>query len=442
MKGYILNDTKTFSILTLGCRVNQYESDCITEHLIDAGMTKTDFGNECDVAIVNTCTVTAESDRKSRQMIRRAVSCAKKVIVTGCYAETGRSTVEKIDGVSFITGNGRKSEVLNAALLLAEGKDVAPIFPDVATSPFDVMVNTVPQRTRSYIKIEDGCDSRCAYCIIPKARGHVRSKPSDVIRTEAEALFAAGCREVILTGIETAAYGRDFEREPYYGHSLAQVIRDTAAIGYERIGLGSLDPSVMNESFVNDIADIHALMPHFHLSVQSGCTSVLARMRRRYNTAMLEVNIARLKSAIPDVTLSADIIVGFPGETEEEFLETVSFIKSVRFLHLHIFPYSVRQGTEAAIMKDQLPQSVKSERLHKLSAIQAEIKKKLLTEYVSAHVSEPVTVLVEEMKGGKLFGHSEHFAEVSFSGDECLIGKAVKVRLVSTDGELCCGEIC
>lgn len=432
-------ETKTFSVLTLGCRVNQYESDCLAEALTSEGLKKVDFGEKCDVAIVNTCTVTAESDRKSRQMIRRAVSSANNIIVTGCYAETGRTAVEAMNNVTYVTGNGKKSAVCKAALSLIKGEKVIPEFPDVSTCPYDVMISTVPQRTRSYIKIEDGCDSRCAYCIIPKARGSVRSKEKELIIKEAKALYDAGCREVILTGIETAAYGKDFGKQPYYGHALAEVIRAVADIGYERIGLGSLDPSVMNEAFVNTIAQIPSLMPHFHLSVQSGCSSVLARMRRRYNRAMLEENIARLRRWVPDVTLSADIIVGFPGETEEEFSETLAFVERIKFLHLHIFPYSVREGTEAAQMKGQLPGNVKSERLHRLSASQAIIKKELLDSYVEAHRDLPVCVLVEEVKNGKLFGHSEHYAEVMFEGLECLVGSSVPVKLISTDGELCFG---
>ena len=434
-------ERKTFSVLTLGCRVNQYESDCITEALTAAGLQKVDFGKECDVAVVNTCTVTAESDRKSRQMIRRTVPCAKAVIVTGCYAETGRKAAQTIDGVTYITGNGKKSEICRIAVKLANGEAAEPDFPDVASCPYDAMICTTPQRTRSYIKIEDGCDSHCAYCIIPKARGGVRSKPAELIEYEARSLYRAGCREIILTGIETAAYGKDFGHQPYYGYALAKVIRTAADIGYARIGLGSLDPSVMSDSFVGAIAEIPSLMPHFHLSVQSGCSSVLARMRRRYSREMLEENIARLKAAIPEVTLSADVIVGFPGETEEEFCETLDFIKSVRFLHLHIFPYSVREGTEAAKMKDQLPASIKSRRLHRLSAAQAEIKRKLLREYIESHSEKPVYVLAEEMKLGKLYGHSEHFAEVVFDGDEGLTGDIIKVKLTSTDGELCFGEM-
>ena len=436
-------NNKTFSILTLGCRVNQYEADCISEVLLERGFEQVPFGTGADIAIVNTCTVTSESDRKSRQMIRRAVSASNggHVIVTGCFAETGRSTVDSISGVSYITGNGKKSEIPNVIDKLMAGQTVPSDNTDISEAAFDVMSLKTPQRTRSYIKIEDGCDSKCAYCIIPKARGSVRSKPYDVIIEEGRALYEAGCREVILTGIETAAYGKDFAKEPFYGYSLAKVINGIADIGYERIGLGSLDPTVMNDGFVSAISNIPSLMPHFHLSVQSGCTTVLNRMRRRYNAKMLEECIGRLKAAIPDVTLSADIITGFPGETDEEFAETLEFIRKTEFLHLHIFPYSIREGTAAATMKDQIPGDVKSARLHTLYEEQEKIKKALCEAYVASHKASPVSVLVEKVTEGIAYGHSEHFAEIEFSGSECLVGKTVKVVLTDTDGEICKGNI-
>lgn len=436
-------NNKTFSILTLGCRVNQYEADYISEILIERGFVQVPFGTAADVSVVNTCTVTSESDRKSRQMIRRAVSASNggHVIVTGCFAETGRDAALNIEGVSYITGNGKKSEIPNVIDRLLSGESVAHDNTDIKETPFDLMKLKTPQRTRSYIKIEDGCDSHCAYCIIPKARGHVRSKPYDVIMEEGRALYEAGCREVILTGIETAAYGRDFAKEPFYGYSLSKVIEGISEIGYERIGLGSLDPTVMNEGFVSAISKIPALMPHFHLSVQSGCTTVLNRMRRRYNIKMLEECINRLKSAIPNVTLSADIITGFPGETDAEFAETLDFIQKTEFLHLHIFPYSIREGTPAAAMSDQVPGDVKSSRLHVLSEEQAKIKKALCESYVTSHKAHPVSVLVEKAENGIAYGHSEHFAEIEFPGDECLVGKAVKVILSETDGTVCKGSI-
>lgn len=432
-----MNNTKSFSILTLGCRVNQYESDCICEALRAAGMCRVEFGEECDISIVNTCTVTAESDRKSRQMIRRAVAAARRVIVTGCYAETAREEMLESYGVAYVTGNSKKSDIAAVALSLADGIDVPSPVLDIMHAPFDELELSVPQRTRSYIKIEDGCDSRCSYCIIPHARGPVRSKPIELVEHEAAALFAAGCREVILTGIETAAYGRDMGRAPYYGYALTEAIRRTAKVGYTRIGLGSLDPNVMNEGFVEAISHIPALLPHFHLSIQSGSSSVLARMRRRYNADGLRAGIERLRRAIPSVTLSADVIVGFPGESEAEFEETLRFAEEAKFLHLHIFPYSIRHGTEAAAMSGQLAAAEKSARAARLAESQAKAKAALMSAYVDAHRTAPVEVLVEERKGERLFGHSEHFAEVFLDGDDSLIERTVRVVLDGTDGDVC-----
>lgn len=433
---------KSFSVLTLGCRVNQYESDCIAEELQDAGMHRVEFGEMCDVVIVNTCTVTAESDRKSRQMIRRAKQSARHIIVTGCYTETARDRLADLEGISCIMGNGKKSEVALAALALVRGDEANPIRCSIDEAPFDITELATPQRTRSYIKIEDGCDSNCSYCIIPKARGHVRSKPIENVAHEAKSLYESGCREVILTGIETAAYGSDTARAPYYGAHLVTAIRRTAEAGYTRIGLGSLDPRVMNEAFVKEISAVPALLPHFHLSIQSGSSSVLARMKRPYNAKKLEEGIERLRNAIPEVTLSADIIVGFPGESEEEFSETVNFIERARFLHLHIFPYSERVGTEAARMSGKLSSAVKSERVGILSSHAAETKRDILEKYTEAHRTEPVRVLVEERKGKYLFGHSEHFAEIYFEGDDSIIEREVRLVLDSTDGNSCFGTLC
>ncbi len=432
----------TFSILTLGCRVNQYESDCIAEELKAAGLCRVEFGETCDIVIVNTCTVTAESDRKSRQMIRRAASSAPRVIVTGCYTETARESLSSLEGVTCITGNSKKSRVADTALSLLRGESVDTPTLDIEKADFDITELTAPQRTRSYIKIEDGCDSHCTYCIIPKARGHVRSKPLEVVAHEAASLYMSGCREVILTGIETAAYGSDMTRARYYGEHLVTAIRRTAEAGYTRIGLGSLDPRVMNEGFLAEIAEIPALLPHFHISIQSGSPTVLARMRRPYNTRQLEEGIARLREAVPDVTLSADIIVGFPGESEEEFLETLEFVERARLLHLHIFPYSDRAGTVASRMSGKLPGSVKSRRVAELTARGAAVKRDILTSYVRQHASDGVRVLVEERKGEYLFGHSEHFVELYFKGDDSLIETELELRLDSTDGDSCFGTIC
>ena len=464
--------TKTAALSTLGCRVNQYESDAIADGLTGRGFVIVPFGTPADVTILNTCTVTGESDRKSRQLIRRAVAASPgcPVIVTGCYSETGKDDVLRIDGVTYIKGNAKKSDIpgiaerlVSEALSFIDTDNVSRAaetivdVEDISASTYDRMTLTRASRARSYMKIEDGCDNRCAYCIIPAARGHVRSKERGDAVNEAKVLLSDGCREIILTGIEVASYGRDAgaEREEYMGASLASLIEDIAAVGFERISMGSLEPTVMSDKFVRRIAAIPSLLPHFHLSVQSGSSTVLARMRRRYNAAMLDECITRLKEAIPNVFLSADIITGFPGETEAEFAETVDFIRRTRFLHLHIFPYSERRGTEAAGMRDQIPVNLRNERLRILSAQQKKIKAELLREYVNAHRTSPVHVLVEEVKNGLVCGHSEHFVEVRFPVNtsetdtsaadisatvENVVGKIAEVILTDTDGESCTGR--
>ena len=368
---------------TLGCRVNQYESDAIAASLEADGFQIVSFGQEADVTIVNTCTVTAESDRKSRQHIRRAAAAnpGKPLIVTGCFAQVSPDAASAIYGVSAVIGNGNKAEIPALARRLIEGESVQNQVDDIDRAVYDGMTLTKPRRSRSYIKIQDGCENRCAYCIIPAARGKIRSKqPSDVL-TEAAALAQAGCHEIILTGIETAAYGRDSGG----AFNLAGLMKQLNDVpGIERIGLGSLEPNLMRERFLSEIAPLKAILPHFHISLQSGSSSVLKRMRRPYNAAQAMDFIRAVREYFPQAMLTADVIVGFPGETEAEFEETMAFCREAQFLHLHIFPYSIRRGTEAAGMPDQVPECVKKQRAADLAKQQAEIKRALLEKYVES----------------------------------------------------------
>jgi len=439
------------SFCTLGCRVNQYESDAIAEALIRHGFTVVPFGNPCDLTIVNTCTVTAESDRKSRQLIRRAASLGggNPVIVTGCFSQVTPDKVPLPDGVVLVCGNAEKDRIPALALGLIEKKNNGAdiLVSDILKAPYDTFTLASPQRTRSYVKIEDGCENRCSYCIIPKARGKVRSKAEDTVLREAESLVRAGSKEIIFTGIETASYGRDLHSGAPYGTHLAELLRKADSIpGIQRIGLGSLEPTVMSPAFTETVSGLRHILPHFHLSIQSGSTSVLNRMRRRYTADKALECISRLKDAMPGATFSADIIVGFPGETDAEFEETMEFCRMVGFLHLHIFPYSVREGTEAAGMSGQLPQNIKHERLKKLEALQADIKKNLLSDYVSAHctAAHPISVLAEKAEGGAVSGHSEHYAEIFCPippDTDIEPGTILSVILTETDGEFCRGVI-
>ena len=377
-------------------------------------------------------------------MIRRAAASAGMVVVAGCFSQIDPETASSMDKVVYVCGNDKKADLADCILSLLDGSYTGEVNCVSAPNQHSAVEMTVPQRmrTRSYIKIEDGCSNRCSYCIISAARGPVRSKNPDLVISEIKNLAVQGCREVILTGIETAAYGSDFSERRPYGHHLADLIEKVAEIdGIERIGLGSLDPTVMSAYFCEKAGAMKKLLPHFHLSIQSGCDRTLARMRRKYNRTMALDAVSRMRNALPDVTFSADIIVGFPGESDSDFADTEDFCRRVGFLHLHIFPYSKRAGTEAAVMTDQVPENVKKQRLAALEQDGSAFKKQLLEKYVSDHRDDPVYLLVEKCIDGYSSGHSEHFVEIKKVKCESGIGKIIPVYLESTDGDICTGYV-
>ncbi len=426
------------SILTLGCRVNQYESDFIMEELSKNGVEICHFDEKCDIYIINTCSVTAESDRKSRQLIRRCIkkNPEAKVVVTGCFSQINKDGASSIEGVDLVVGNNEKSKIAKLALDLYNQKQASFCGFDIYNGKFDTMSVGAPlTRTRAFVKIEDGCDSKCAYCIIPYARGSVRSNPPKNVISEVEKIASEGCCEVVLTGIETASYGKDLE-----GVSLASLLTEINKIdGISRIRLGSLDPYNLTKDFCKRIAGLEKMMPHFHISMQSGCTKTLNEMRRKYNIDMARERLEYLKASFDSLMLSADIIVGFPNETDEDFEKTYEFLKSQRFLHLHIFPYSKREGTPAATMKGQVPEEIKKARLHRLEEMQREIKAELLNEFLVSHTK--TEVLFETYDGENVVGHTPNFIEVKAKSEKSLSGKLVTVRLTHTDGEYLYGEI-
>ena len=433
------NNPMSVGIYTLGCKVNQYESEAIAEGLIKEGFSIADHGERCDVYIINTCTVTAESDRKARQFIRRAIKKNPDayVIVTGCMAQTAADDIKRIEGVDYVTGNTKKLSTVEAAVSFRERKmksSEPEIFcEDIFEAGFEDMSIERFDRTRAYVKIEDGCENRCTYCIIPSARGKVRSKkPEDVI-SEVKALAVGGCREVVLTGIETASYGKDLE-----GCNLADLLSEVDKIEeLDRVRLGSLDPSLMNEGFVARISALGSLTPHFHLSLQSGSDRVLALMKRKYNSKMAMAVIERIRAAIPDVQFTTDIIVGFPGETEADFLDTVDFVKRARFLSAHIFQYSRRKGTPAATMPDQVPEPVKADRSARLIALQRQITEDVL----ALEVGREYNVLFETQAKDYATGHTPSFIEVRVRSDRSLCGEIHRVRIVGVEGGACLGTI-
>ncbi len=431
-----IKKTPTFAALTLGCKVNQYETEAICEALEACGFVQRPSHEICDLYILNTCTVTAESDRKSRQMVRRLIQKNPEaaVIVTGCSAQAHAEAFAAIDGVCAVVGNRDKLRVAEIARGLVEtGKPESPVVevPSLEGASFEPMSITRFARARAYVKIQDGCESRCAYCAIPAARGPVRSKPMADVIAEVTALTENGCREIVLTGIETGAWGRDLDKLRL--QDLLMEIDKIPGIG--RIRLGSLDPTVMTQDFVDKIKDLSSLAPHFHLSMQSGCSATLARMKRKYNARQAEAAMARVRAAIPQVQFTTDMIVGFPGETDEEFAESADFARRAGFLHIHVFPYSKREGTPAATMKDQVPEAIKHERVNLLSRISEETCGAIL-DMALADTTRDFTILPETRGDGFVMGHTPDFLEVKVLTECPLPGGEVSVRPLHREGEI------
>ena len=415
----------TIGVYTLGCKVSQYESEAILEEAERRGFVKGD--KNCDVYVVNTCTVTAEGDRKCRQLIRRLKkqSPESKILVCGCYSQVSPDEIAKIDGVDYISGTADKLKIVDRAISLLKGEKIerVEVF-SLDGAEFEKMHICRAPRTRAYVKIEDGCENRCAYCKIPDARGHVRSKSIADTVAEVKVLASGGVKEVVLTGIETASFGRDS------GERLEDLLFEVEKIdGIERIRLGSLEPTLMRPAFIEKISKLKKLTPHFHLSMQSGCSKTLASMKRKYNAEMALDNIRAVRSAIDGVQFTTDFIVGFPGESDEDFETTVEFVKEARFLQTHIFQYSKRKGTIAAEMKNQVADDVKHERSKKLIAVCAEISKELLTEEIE---KRPVqSVLFEQYSKGFWCGHTASFIEIRVKYDGDLQGEFKDVKLES-----------
>ena len=435
------NKIYTAGILTLGCKVNQYESEAIAEALTAGGIKILSHTQICDVYVINTCTVTAESDRKACQFIRRAIqkNPLAYILVTGCLAEVDAMRISQIEGVDYICGNTNKLSICQKALdLISRGhKNPSPEISigDISSAPFEKMSITQFDRTRAYVKIEDGCESKCTYCIIPYARGKIRSKPMQDVIKEVEELTRGGCREVVLTGIETASYGKDLG-----DCDLASLLCEVDKIeGIGRVRLGSLDPSLITPSFVERIKDFRSLAPHFHLSLQSGSSRVLALMKRKYNADMAMRGIELLRQNIKNVKFTTDVIVGFPAESEEDFRQTLEFAKKAKFLMMHVFPYSKRKGTPASQMSGQIPSEIKKERARVLSSLAKEIRADILR---AAVTDTPLCeVLFETYSDGVAKGHTADFIEVAVRSDVPLHSEIHRVRLTSADEDICYGII-
>ena len=421
----------TVGIYTLGCKVAQYESEAVGEAFQRLGFKVLDFNEPCDAYVINTCTVTAESDRKSRQVIRRAIKKNPEAVVAvvGCYSERSADDVMKINGLSIVQGTDGKLGVVKRVLDVLQSKSEGGIFKAPLGEGFEKMEIHSNPRSRAYIKIEDGCNSKCSYCAIRLARGPVRSKlPEDAIR-EAEALSESGVNEIVLTGIETGAYGIDFD----FSYTLGDLIRELDERGaVKRIRLGSLAPELVGRDFSEKVKNVKVLAPHFHISMQSGSDSVLRLMKRKYNSKMALENIERLREAFPNAEFTADMMVGFPGETYEDFHKSLEFIKKVGFLDVHVFSYSRREGTEASEYENQVPEDEKQVRSRRMIDLKNEIRDGRLEKIIER--GEKISVIAETLlEDGLYSSHADNFAEIifkpKFSRD--LRGKLVTVLPMS-----------
>ncbi|HJG86552.1 tRNA (N(6)-L-threonylcarbamoyladenosine(37)-C(2))-methylthiotransferase MtaB [Pseudoflavonifractor capillosus] len=431
-----------YAIYTLGCKVNQYETQALETELLRRGHTLVPFGDEADAYIINTCTVTAVSDRKSRNAIRRAKkrNPAAVVAVCGCYAQTAPEDVAAL-GVDLVSGTGDRLGFLNeverlSGLVRAEAELAPEMLVDniMTHRSFEQLpAGGLEGRTRAMLKVEDGCVNFCTYCIIPYARGPVRSLPLPAAVAQAEKLARDGYREIVLTGIEISSWGHEFRD----GTGLIDLVEGVCRAAPElRVRLGSLEPRTITEDFCRRAAALPNLCPHFHLSMQSGCDGVLKRMNRKYDTARYYESVTLLRGFFDRPAITTDLIVGFPGETEEEFTATLEFVEKCAFSAMHIFPYSRRTGTPAAKMADQVPNAVKEERAARAGALAARLKAAYLEQWVGASLP----VLFEEEKEGLWRGHAPNYVEVMARG-EALHNVIRDVNITELHGDGLFGQV-
>ena len=429
---------KQISLYTLGCKVNQYESEAFAEALEADGYTAVQGGQNSAVCIINTCTVTGESDRKCRQTIRHAIADnpGAYIIVTGCFAQISPETIGTIAGVDCIIGNRNKLQVLEMAREALNGNRIkATHVESLQGALYEEMQVKRSERTRAYIKIQDGCENNCSYCIIPKARGPIRSRKVEDVLREAKNLVASGYKELVLTGIEVAAYGKDLDDA-----NLLTLLTELDKLeGLSRIRLSSIELSFLRPHIIEGIAKLQKVCHHFHLSLQSGCSRTLAAMKRKYNADMIRRSVAELRTSMPDVLFSADIIVGFPTETNEDFIETFTLLSELELLHMHVFSYSRRPGTPAAEMKNVSTGEQIKARSKALLQLDEESRQKVHCRM--APIGSKHTVLFEVEENGIWQGHTDNFMEIAIKSDEDLHNRMETVEIVGIADKKLLGKL-
>ena len=427
----------TVSFCTLGCKVNQYETEAMAKLFQNAGYEVREFDEKCDIYVINTCTVTSMGDRKSRQMIHRAAkqNPAALIAVVGCYSQVSPEEVKKIEGVGLVLGTKERSHIVELCeKQLNEAKQTVLVTDIMKQREYeDMWVSSYSSKTRAFVKIEDGCTEFCTYCIIPYARGPVRSRSMESIVKEVSALSQNGFTEIVLTGIHLASYGKDTKE-----YTLLDVIKAVAEVdGIRRVRLGSIEPRILTEDFISEISKIEKMCNHFHIALQSGCDETLKRMNRKYTTSEYRNSVKLVRKYFDNPAIATDIMVGFPGETEEEFKASLAFATELRLADAHVFAYSNRKGTKADKMENQVEKGVKERRSREMIAALKNTQK----QYLEGYVGKTAEVLFEqEVKKGIFEGHMTNYVKVHMKSDEDLSGKFVNVNIVSVKGDCLIAE--
>ena len=452
---------KRIAFMTLGCKVNQADTASMQELFRQAGYTVCDFTEEADVYVVNTCVVTNTGQQKSRQMIRRAIRKENDalIVVTGCYPQTAAEEVKAIDGVDLLIGTQDRAKIVmlvEAALERKQNQTDDEVRPWEQDTRFEEMSGgNEADKTRAYLKIQEGCNQYCSYCIIPYARGPLRSRSLQSIKEEVERLTKAGYKEIVLIGIHLGCYGKEMKD----GTTLYDAVQAALSVPeLQRLRLGSLESVEVEERLLDLMAEDHRLCPHLHLPLQSGCDKILKDMRRPYDTERFATLLAQIRNKVPGIAVTTDVIVGFPGETEDDFAATCNFAKQCGFAKMHIFPYSKRKGTPAAARSDQIPEPVKKHRVEKL----AELDREMQQAYFAKSIGTVRRVLAEQVvkDSGKIAevrnckeahgnkkenclieGLTDNYIRVEFAGDESLCGKIIDVKITEALIDKCKGVI-
>lgn len=431
---------KTVAVYSLGCKVNQYESEAVLEQFAENGFSCVNFNEYSDVYIINTCTVTGIGDRKSRQVIRRAkvINPDAVLVVMGCYAQTAADEILSIPEVDIVFGTGGRSKIYDEVMSFIENRERKNLVSDIFNENCfeELKINNFEHKARAFMKVQDGCNRYCSYCIIPYARGKIRSRDIDNCIEEAKKISENGFSEIVLVGIHLASYGKENG-----GATLYELIESICKVeGIERVRLGSLEPTIFTDDFIDKICMQKKVCRHFHISMQSGCDETLLRMNRRYTAEEYFHAVSRIREKIPNCAITTDILTGFPGETDEEFNTTYEFVKKVNFSDAHVFKYSPRKGTKAAVMENQVPSQVKEERSKKLISLVNECR----ISYLNDMVGKTVEVLFEEVhkkKEGFIEGKTDTYVSVCAPGNSENIGKFKKVKIKRSEGALLVGEI-